>query len=46
VPKLAALADENDADAFEHLGQEQRAFLLVTLKRVAEHLGLRGAPID
>lgn len=46
VPKLAALADENDAEAFSHLGQEQRAFLLATLKRVAEHLGLREAPVD
>jgi DNA-binding MarR family transcriptional regulator len=46
VPKLAALADENDAEAFGRLDQEQRAFLLTTLKGIVEHLGLRGAPID
>jgi DNA-binding MarR family transcriptional regulator len=46
VPKLAALADENDAEAFGHLDQEQRALLLVTLKELVAHLGLRGAPID
>jgi DNA-binding MarR family transcriptional regulator len=46
VPKLAALADENDAEAFGHLEREQRASLLATLKVVAEHLGLRGAPVD
>lgn len=46
VPLLAALADENDAKAFAHLGHEERAFLLATLKGVAAHLGLREAPID
>lgn len=46
VPKLAALADENDAEAFGHLDQEQRAFLFATLKGMVEHLGLRGAPVD
>lgn len=46
VPKLAALADENDAEAFGHLEPEQRAFLLTTLKSIVEHLGLRGAPVD
>lgn len=46
VPKLAALADENDAEAFGHLAPEQRALLLATLKGLVEHLGLRGAPVD
>lgn len=46
VPKLAALADENDAEAFGHLEQDQRAFLLTTLRAIAEHVGLVGAPID
>lgn len=46
VPKLAALADENDAEAFGQLDQEQRAFLLTTLKAIVEHCGLSGAPID
>lgn len=46
VPKLAALADENDADAFGHLSPQRRANLLATLKEIVEHLGLRGAPVD
>lgn len=46
VPQLATLADENDAEAFGHLEPEQRAFLLATLRRVAAHLELRGAPVD
>jgi DNA-binding MarR family transcriptional regulator len=46
VPKLARLADENDAEAFGHLTQEQRGSLLATLKMIAEHLGIRGAPVD
>lgn len=46
VPKLAALADENDAEAFGHLEPEQRASLLAALESVVEHLGLRGAPVD
>lgn len=46
VPKLAALADANDAESFGHLAPEQRAFLLGTIKALVEHLGLRGAPVD
>jgi DNA-binding MarR family transcriptional regulator len=46
VPTLAALADENDAEAFGHLEPEQRASLLATLRSVVEHLGLSGAPVD
>jgi DNA-binding MarR family transcriptional regulator len=46
VPKLAALADENDAEAFGPLGAEGRASLLATLRMLAEHLGLQGAPLD
>jgi len=46
VPKLAALADENDAQAFGHLDQQQQAFLLATLRGIVDRLGIRGAPID
>ena len=46
VPKLAALADENDAETFGHLSTEQRAELLALLKSIVEHLGLRGIPVD
>jgi DNA-binding MarR family transcriptional regulator len=46
VPKLAALADENDAEAFGHLEPAQRALLFATLKGLAEHFGLKEAPVD
>ena len=46
VPTLAALADDNDAEAFGHLGRQQRARLLATLQTIVAHLGLRGAPVD
>jgi len=46
VPKLAALADENDAEAFGHLQPEERAVLLATLQSIVEHHGLLGAPVD
>jgi hypothetical protein len=46
VPKLAALADENDTETFGRLNHEQRAFLLTTLKELVEHLGLRGTTVD
>lgn len=46
VPTLAMLADENDAETFGHLRDDQRALLLSTLKELVEQLELRGAPID
>lgn len=46
VPRLAALADKNDAEAFGHLRPKQRASLLAMLKSVVAQLGLRAAPID
>ncbi|MBK8412343.1 MAG: winged helix-turn-helix transcriptional regulator [Sandaracinaceae bacterium] len=46
VPRLAALADQNDAEAFGHLDADERAALLATLQRMAQHHGLRGAPLE
>ena len=46
VPKLAALADENDAEAFGFLSAEQRATLLSTLEQVVDRLGLRVPPVE
>ncbi|MBV9497351.1 MAG: MarR family transcriptional regulator [Acidobacteria bacterium] len=46
VPRLAALADQNDAETFEHLDDEQRAALLSILKSIVERLDLRAVPID
>lgn len=46
VPRLAALADANDAEAFGHLDRKQQATLLATLQGIVGHLGLRGAAVD
>lgn len=46
VPKLAALADENDAEAFGHLDPQQQALLLSTLQGIVERLEIRGAAVD
>lgn len=46
VPKLAALADANDAEAFGHLDPRRHAELLTTLQAIAAHLGIRGSPLD
>lgn len=46
VPRLAALADENDAETFGHLEPAQRAALHKTLQDLVERLGLRAAPVD
>ena len=46
VPKLAALADQNDAELFGHLDAQQRTTLLAILKGIADHHSLKGAPVD
>ncbi|MEI9936022.1 MAG: MarR family winged helix-turn-helix transcriptional regulator [Pseudomonadota bacterium] len=46
VPKLAALADANDAEFFDHLTPKERAALLRVLKDVVEKRGLTGVPVD
>ena len=46
VPTLAALADRNDAEAFGHLSQDDRAFLLATLKSIAERRDVLGAALE
>ncbi len=46
VPILAALADDNDDQAFGHLDAEARAQLLATLKGVVAHVGIHGVAVD
>jgi len=46
VPKLAALADANDAEFFDHLTPKERAGLLRVLKDVVEKRGLTRVPVD
>lgn len=46
VPRLAALADANDAEAFGYLDPRRRAAMLATLRAIAARLGIRGSPVD
>jgi DNA-binding MarR family transcriptional regulator len=46
VPKLATLADSNDAEFFDHLAPKQRAALLRTLREIVEKRGLKSVPVD
>src|SRR5271170_4954611 len=46
VPKLAALADTNDAEFFDHLAPKDRAALLRTLREIVEKRGLKSPPVE
>jgi DNA-binding MarR family transcriptional regulator len=46
VPDLAALADANDAELFDHLDPEDRATLERILKGIVERRGLRTIPTE
>jgi DNA-binding MarR family transcriptional regulator len=46
VPKLAALADRNDAEYFAFLGKAERGELEKILKRIVRHHGLSQIPLS
>jgi DNA-binding MarR family transcriptional regulator len=46
VPVLAALADANDAEFFDHLAPKDRAALLRILREIVERRGLKSLPVD
>ncbi|MGE3989282.1 MarR family winged helix-turn-helix transcriptional regulator [Pseudorhodoplanes sp.] len=46
VPKLAALADNNDSEFFDHLAPTDRAALLRILRAIVEKRGLKSLPVD
>lgn len=46
VPRLAALADANDADCFGALDARQRSALMAVCKALAAHHGLQTPPLD
>ncbi len=46
VPELAALADRNDAEFFDHLSQAERQTLERLLKRTVEHRHMTAVPIE
>jgi DNA-binding MarR family transcriptional regulator len=46
APALAALADANDAEFFDHLAPKDRASLLRILRGIVEQRGLKSVPVD
>jgi DNA-binding MarR family transcriptional regulator len=46
VPRLAALADANDAEFFDHLSPADRVVLLRILRGIVEKRGLKFLPVD
>lgn len=46
TPRLAAMADRNEAECFDHLAEEDRATLQRILRQTVAHLGLTGMPLD
>lgn len=46
VPRLAALADANDAEFFGHLTPKDRAALRRILREIVEKRGLKSLPVD
>jgi DNA-binding MarR family transcriptional regulator len=46
LPKLAALADRNDAEFFRHLTTAERAALIATMKDIVRRRDLRNVPVD
>jgi DNA-binding MarR family transcriptional regulator len=46
VPELAALADANDTEFFDHLAPKDRATLLRILRGIVEKRGLQSVPVD
>lgn len=46
VPKLAALADANEAEFFDHLSDKDRAALLRIFRGIVRKHGLKSLPVD
>lgn len=46
VPKLAALADQNDAEFFGNLVPADRVVIETAMRDIVHRLGLRSVPID
>lgn len=46
VPKLAALADENDREFFGHLDKSVQTMIRDAMKEIVQRQGLRHVPVD
>lgn len=46
VPKLAALADDNDTEFFAHLTAAERRAIETTMREIVRRFGLRSVPVE
>ena len=46
VPKLAALADKNDAEFFGHLSQRERIAIVDAMQEIVRRRGLKAVPTE
>ena len=46
VPKLAALADRNDAEFFDHLNADERDAIKNAMQDIVRRQGLKSVPVD
>lgn len=46
VPRLSALADENDEEFFGHLGAAERAAIEAAMREIVRRFGLRSVPVE
>lgn len=46
VPKLAALADQNDAEFFGHLAPEERTAIEAAMREIVRRFGLKSVPVE
>lgn len=46
VPRLSAMADQNDARFFDHLSAAERRTVEDIMKKIVQRLGLRTIPVD
>jgi DNA-binding MarR family transcriptional regulator len=46
LPKIAAIADRNDAEFFDHLAPKERAVIEAAMKSIVQRLGLKALPVD
>jgi DNA-binding MarR family transcriptional regulator len=46
IPKLAALADQNDAEFFDHLSAKERTTVERVLREIVKKRGLKSIPVN
>jgi DNA-binding MarR family transcriptional regulator len=46
VPRLASIADENDAHFFAHLTTQERTVIETALRRIAQRERIKAVPVD